>query len=101
MCGHGDGAAFPRATNASLSFCGYNGTSCCNATDDAAVQKQFAAMNISGTPCGDVVKNVLCAVRTAGLLFSDGFFEGVLCRPLRFPARTYRDAARTPASCSP
>uniref|UniRef100_A0A804Q6J7 Uncharacterized protein n=1 Tax=Zea mays TaxID=4577 RepID=A0A804Q6J7_MAIZE len=54
-------STFPRATNASLSFCGYNGTSCCNATDDAAVQKQFAAMNISGTPCGDVVKNVLCA----------------------------------------
>ncbi|OEL23589.1 HIPL1 protein [Dichanthelium oligosanthes] len=56
-----DSTAFPRTINGSLSFCGYNGTSCCNATDDAAVQKQFAAMNISGTPCGDIVKNVLCA----------------------------------------
>ncbi|CAL5076633.1 unnamed protein product [Urochloa decumbens] len=54
-------STFPRTINGSLSFCGYNGTSCCNATDDAAVQKQFAAMNISGTPCGDVVKNILCA----------------------------------------
>ncbi|CAN6180682.1 unnamed protein product [Urochloa humidicola] len=54
-------STFPRTINGSLSFCGYNGTSCCNATDDGAVQKQFAAMNISGTPCGDVVKNILCA----------------------------------------
>ncbi|RCV09942.1 hypothetical protein SETIT_2G071100v2 [Setaria italica] len=54
-------SSFPRTINGSLSFCGYNGTSCCNATDDAAVQKQFAAMNISGTPCGDIVKNILCA----------------------------------------
>ncbi|KAG2632302.1 hypothetical protein PVAP13_2NG073146 [Panicum virgatum] len=54
-------STFPKTINESLSFCGYNGTSCCNATDDAAVQKQFAAMNISGTPCGDIVKNILCA----------------------------------------
>ncbi|CAN6203305.1 unnamed protein product [Urochloa humidicola] len=54
-------STFPRTINGSLPFCGYNGTSCCNATDDAAVQKQFAAMNISGTPCGDAVKNILCA----------------------------------------
>ncbi|XP_062189816.1 HIPL1 protein-like [Phragmites australis] len=54
-------SSFPRTVNGSLSFCGYNGTACCNATDDAAVQKQFAAMNISGTPCGDLVKSILCA----------------------------------------
>ncbi|KAL6880712.1 hypothetical protein ACP4OV_012277 [Aristida adscensionis] len=54
-------STFPRTVNGSLSFCGYNGTACCNATDDAAIQKQFAAMNISGTPCGDVVKSILCA----------------------------------------
>ncbi|KAK1682095.1 hypothetical protein QYE76_042943 [Lolium multiflorum] len=54
-------STFPRAVNGSLSFCGYSGTACCNATDDAAVQKQFAAMNISGTPCGDLVKSILCA----------------------------------------
>ncbi|XP_066398765.1 HIPL1 protein-like [Miscanthus floridulus] len=53
-------STFPRTISASLSFCGYNGTSCCNATDDDAVQKQFAAMNISGTACGDIVKNILC-----------------------------------------
>ncbi|KAM0895672.1 hypothetical protein ACQ4PT_023684 [Festuca glaucescens] len=49
------------AVNGSLSFCGYNGTACCNATEDATVEKQFAAMNISGTPCGDLVKPILCA----------------------------------------
>lgn len=54
-------SSFPRAVNGTLSFCGYNGTACCNATDDATVQKQFAAMNISGTPCGDLVKSILCA----------------------------------------
>lgn len=48
--------------NGSLTFCGYNGTACCNSTDDAAVQRQFAAMNISGTPCGELVKSILCAV---------------------------------------
>jgi hypothetical protein len=60
-CGAG-GAAFPRTVNGSLPFCGYNGTACCNATGDAAVRREFAAMNISGTPCGDVVKSILCAV---------------------------------------
>ncbi|KAK3126619.1 hypothetical protein QOZ80_7AG0559420 [Eleusine coracana subsp. coracana] len=54
-------SSFPRTVNGSLSFCGYNGTACCNATDDAAVRREFAAMNISGTPCGDVVKSILCA----------------------------------------
>ncbi|KAL6638935.1 hypothetical protein ACP70R_022665 [Stipagrostis hirtigluma subsp. patula] len=54
-------SSFPRKVNGSLSFCGYNGTACCNATDDTAIQRQFAAMNISGTPCGDLVKNILCA----------------------------------------
>ncbi|KAL5198311.1 hypothetical protein ABZP36_001823 [Zizania latifolia] len=54
-------STFPRTVNGSLSFCGYNGTACCNSTDDAAVQRQFAAMNISGTPCGDLVKSILCA----------------------------------------
>lgn len=58
----GRGAAFPRTVNGSLTFCGYNGTACCNSTDDAAVQRQFAAMNISGTPCGELVKSILCAV---------------------------------------
>ncbi|TVU41332.1 hypothetical protein EJB05_14838, partial [Eragrostis curvula] len=55
-------SSFPRTVNGSLSFCGYNGTACCNATDDAAVRREFAAMNISGTPCGDMVKSILCAV---------------------------------------
>lgn len=54
-------SSFPRAVNGSLSFCGYNGTACCNATDDAAIGKQFAAMNISGTPCGDMLMSILCA----------------------------------------
>ncbi|XP_044352757.1 HIPL1 protein [Triticum aestivum] len=54
-------STFPRPVNGSLSFCGYNGTACCNATDDAAVRQRFAAMNISGTPCGHLVKSILCA----------------------------------------
>uniref|UniRef100_A0A0D9WWG7 Glucose/Sorbosone dehydrogenase domain-containing protein n=1 Tax=Leersia perrieri TaxID=77586 RepID=A0A0D9WWG7_9ORYZ len=54
-------STFPRTVNGSLPFCGYNGTSCCNSTDDAALQRQFASMNISSTPCGDLVKSILCA----------------------------------------
>ncbi|KAM3188956.1 hypothetical protein ACQJBY_067731 [Aegilops geniculata] len=67
-------STFPRAVNGSLSFCGYNGTACCNTTDDAAVRRQFAAMNISGTPCGDLVKSILCARCNpyAGELFTVG-----------------------------
>uniref|UniRef100_A0A0E0E8D1 Glucose/Sorbosone dehydrogenase domain-containing protein n=1 Tax=Oryza meridionalis TaxID=40149 RepID=A0A0E0E8D1_9ORYZ len=54
-------STFPRTVNGSLPFCRYNGTACCNSTDDAAVERQFAAMNISGTPCGELVKSILCA----------------------------------------
>ncbi|XP_072952198.1 HIPL1 protein-like [Typha angustifolia] len=43
-----------------LSFCSYNGSSCCNATDDAALGKWFKSMNISDAGCASVVKSILC-----------------------------------------
>nr|XP_010934011.1 HIPL1 protein [Elaeis guineensis] len=43
-----------------LSFCSYNGSSCCNATDDSALEKQFKSMNISNSACAAVVKSILC-----------------------------------------
>ncbi|KAJ1691890.1 hypothetical protein LUZ63_016045 [Rhynchospora breviuscula] len=44
-----------------LKFCSYNGTSCCNATDDSAIADQFKSMNISDSACSAVVKSVICA----------------------------------------
>ncbi|KAJ0966253.1 hypothetical protein J5N97_027391 [Dioscorea zingiberensis] len=50
----------PVTLKAPLTFCSYNGSSCCDATDDAALQKQFQSMNISDSSCGSLVKSILC-----------------------------------------
>lgn len=51
----------PVTLKAPLSFCAYNSSSCCNSTDDAAIQKQFQSMNISDSTCAAVMKSILCA----------------------------------------
>ncbi|KAI4343816.1 hypothetical protein L6164_011123 [Bauhinia variegata] len=43
------------------SFCPYNGSTCCNSTEDAQIQKQFQAMNISDSGCASVLKSIICA----------------------------------------
>ncbi|PKU82485.1 HIPL1 protein [Dendrobium catenatum] len=50
----------PIRLNTPLAFCSYNGSSCCNATEDAELQKQFSSMNISDSACGSIVKLILC-----------------------------------------
>ncbi|KAL0926779.1 hypothetical protein M5K25_003029 [Dendrobium thyrsiflorum] len=62
-------SSFPLCTNSwapvtlktPLTFCSYTGSSCCNATDDSALQKQFNSMNISDSTCGSIVKSILCS----------------------------------------
>lgn len=44
-----------------LKFCPYNGTSCCNLSDDSRIQKHFQLMNISDSACASLLKSVLCA----------------------------------------
>ncbi|KQK13718.1 hypothetical protein BRADI_1g12040v3 [Brachypodium distachyon] len=51
----------PVALNGTLGFCSYRGSSCCDVAADAALQKQFKAMNVSDAPCAAVLKSVLCA----------------------------------------
>ncbi|KAG5230056.1 hypothetical protein OIU76_022105 [Salix suchowensis] len=51
----------PFTLNTSLSFCPYNGSSCCNTTHDLQLQKQFQAMNISDAACASLLKSILCA----------------------------------------
>ncbi|KAL7161541.1 hypothetical protein ACSBR2_042080 [Camellia fascicularis] len=51
----------PFTPKASLSFCPYNGTVCCNFAKDLRLQKQFEAMNISDPSCASLIKSVLCA----------------------------------------
>ncbi|ONK74813.1 uncharacterized protein A4U43_C03F10400 [Asparagus officinalis] len=51
----------PLTLKAPLSFCGYNGSSCCSAADDSALHKQFKAMNISDSACASLVQSILCA----------------------------------------
>jgi hypothetical protein len=53
----------PFTLNTTLSFCPYNGSSCCNSTHDLQLQKQFQAMNISDAACASLLKSILCAVR--------------------------------------
>ncbi|KAK3137146.1 hypothetical protein QOZ80_5BG0448460 [Eleusine coracana subsp. coracana] len=54
----------PAVLNTTLKFCAsYTGgaTSCCDADADAALSKQFDAMNVSNSACAAVLKAVLCA----------------------------------------
>lgn len=51
----------PFTLNATLTFCPYNGTSCCDSNEDLVLQKQLAAMNISDPGCASVMKSILCA----------------------------------------
>ncbi|KAJ6875372.1 HIPL1 protein [Populus alba x Populus x berolinensis] len=51
----------PFTLNTTLSFCPYNGSSCCNSTHDLQLQKQFQAMNISDAACAPLLKSILCA----------------------------------------
>ncbi|XP_016462608.2 HIPL1 protein-like [Nicotiana tabacum] len=52
-------APFPQKTP--LTFCSYNGTSCCNSGDDKQLKTRFDAMNISDSGCASLVKSILCA----------------------------------------
>ncbi|KAJ9163674.1 hypothetical protein P3X46_023316 [Hevea brasiliensis] len=51
----------PVTLNTTLSFCPYNGSTCCNSTGDMQLQKQFLAMNISNPGCASLLKSILCA----------------------------------------
>ncbi|XP_010533418.1 PREDICTED: HIPL1 protein [Tarenaya hassleriana] len=51
----------PMEGNSTLSFCPYSGKTCCNPSEDSALERQFRAMNISDTGCAAVVKSILCA----------------------------------------
>jgi hypothetical protein len=56
----------PVLLNTTLKFCaspsGSGNSSCCDATADAALSKQFDAMAIADAACAAVVKSILCAV---------------------------------------
>jgi hypothetical protein len=54
----------PVLLNTTLKFCASpsGNSSCCDATADAALSKQFDAMAIADAACAAVVKSILCAV---------------------------------------
>jgi hypothetical protein len=56
----------PVLLNTTLKFCaspnGSGNSSCCDATADAALSKQFDAMAIDDAACAAVVKSILCVV---------------------------------------
>lgn len=45
-----------------LAFCQFNGTVCCNSREDLKLQRQFEAINVSGS-CSPFLKSLLCSVR--------------------------------------
>ncbi|KAB1216695.1 HIPL1 protein [Morella rubra] len=55
------GAGAPFTSNTTLKFCSYNGSACCNSTEDLQLQKDFQSMNISDPSCAAVMKSILCA----------------------------------------
>ncbi|KAL3640635.1 hipl1 protein [Castilleja foliolosa] len=51
----------PLTPTSPLQFCSYNGTSCCNNTDDLSLKHQFESMNISDPSCASLLKSIFCA----------------------------------------
>ncbi|KAI3726920.1 hypothetical protein L1987_66727 [Smallanthus sonchifolius] len=51
----------PHTPKTPLVFCNYNGSSCCDSTDDSNIQKQFESMNVSQPACASVLKSILCS----------------------------------------
>ncbi|KAH9603201.1 hypothetical protein KSS87_012994 [Heliosperma pusillum] len=54
-------SSYPLTLKNPLKFCNYNESSCCNATKDVHLQKQFQSMNISDSACASVAKSIICA----------------------------------------
>ncbi|XP_074587777.1 HIPL1 protein-like [Curcuma longa] len=52
----------PVALKTPLPFCGYTGSSCCNATEDREPRRQFEALNVSDTACAGVMRSIVCAI---------------------------------------
>ncbi|EEF44990.1 HIPL1 protein precursor, putative [Ricinus communis] len=51
----------PFVPETSLSFCQYNGSVCCNSTEDRELKKQFKALNVSSPGCASLLKSILCS----------------------------------------
>lgn len=51
----------PFTAKSPLKFCSYNGSVCCNATEDGLLEKLYQSMNVSNAACAAIVKSVLCA----------------------------------------
>ncbi|XP_076943232.1 HIPL1 protein-like [Bidens hawaiensis] len=51
----------PLTPKTPLVFCNYNGSSCCDSTDDSNIKKQFDSLNISQPACASVLKSILCS----------------------------------------
>ncbi|XP_060672516.1 HIPL1 protein isoform X2 [Ziziphus jujuba] len=62
-------SSFPLCTNnrspfipkTPLTFCQYEGSVCCNSTEESQFQNQLKAMNISDPGCASIMKSVLCS----------------------------------------
>ncbi|KAG6534048.1 hypothetical protein ZIOFF_007929 [Zingiber officinale] len=52
----------PVALKTPLPFCGYTGSSCCNATEDRELRRQFEALNVSDTACAGAMRSITCAI---------------------------------------
>ncbi|KAK8710184.1 hypothetical protein V6N13_145523 [Hibiscus sabdariffa] len=51
----------PFTVKTTLSFCQYNGSVCCNSTEDLQLRNRFKSMNVSASGCASVLKSILCS----------------------------------------
>ncbi|PQQ06732.1 HIPL1 protein [Prunus yedoensis var. nudiflora] len=51
----------PFTPKAPLTFCQYNGSVCCNSTEDMQLQNLFKTMDVSDLGCASLVKLILCS----------------------------------------
>ncbi|XP_007032421.2 PREDICTED: HIPL1 protein isoform X1 [Theobroma cacao] len=51
----------PITSKTPLSFCQYNGSVCCNSTEDLQLRNQFKSMNVSDSGCASLLKSILCS----------------------------------------
>nr|GEW24222.1 HIPL1 protein-like [Tanacetum cinerariifolium] len=54
-------ARAPVTPKTPLVFCSYNQSSCCDASQDLNIRKQFESMNVSQPGCASLLKSILCS----------------------------------------
>ena len=65
----------PMKQESPLKFCSYNGSVCCDSTQDLLLHKQFEALNVVDPACATLLKSTICAVSLCRAKMSNIYYK--------------------------